>query len=194
MRILLAEDDPVARKMLASAMQRAGHELHVAKDGEEAWLFYQTFGPNLVVSDMEMPGQNGLQLCQLIRQPSAREYTYFILVTSHAGEETFQSAMAAGVDDFLSKPIDMASLLARLNVADRILNFHYQINTLKELVPVCMYCKKVREDAGFWQKLETFLQNRIGADISHSVCPECYTEHLHPQLEALRKESQSSSK
>jgi phosphoserine phosphatase RsbU/P len=194
MRILVAEDDPVARRILHAALEPGGNEVLVAKNGEEAWKIMQHFAPNLVVSDFEMPERNGLSLCRAIRDLNAREYTYFILITGHTEQSIFHEAMAAGVDDFLSKPIDMMSLHSRLHVANRILEFHKQISTLKDLVPVCMYCKKVREDAGFWQKLETFIQHRIGADISHSVCPDCYQVHLQPQLDELKAEQMAAER
>jgi len=189
MRILIAEDDDLTRKILVAALKSITPELHVAKDGNEAAEFYRNFAPNLVVSDMEMPGKNGFDLCRFIRAQNNSEYTYFIMLTGHSGPGFFQQAMEAGVDDFLSKPLDTDALHARLHVARRILNFHRQFNDLKELVPICMYCKKVREDAGYWQKLETYMQHRIGADVSHSVCPDCYTAQLQPQLDELKKES-----
>lgn len=189
MRILLVEDDPVSLSFLKAFISKLGHEVHSAADGETAWRMYQSGEYQLIVSDWNMPGFSGLDLCAKIRAAGSREYTYFILVTSLQGQERLAEAMEAGVDDFLPKPVDMDTLTVRLQVAVRILAFHRQIGLLQQLLPICMYCKKIRDDKDFWVNVESYFKAHTGADFTHSLCPDCHREKIQPQFDALRAEN-----
>jgi phosphoserine phosphatase RsbU/P len=89
------------------------------------------------------------------------------------------------VDDFLSKPVDPQDLKTRLHVAERILAFTSQIQTLETFIPICSYCKKVRDDRSYWQQIESYINQRTGSEFSHSICPDCYEKHVTPELKAL---------
>jgi hypothetical protein len=86
--------------------------------------------------------------------------------------------MGAGIDDFLAKPLDREAILMRLRVAERILDFTKQIRALKELIPICMYCKRVRDDADFWQQVESYIHTHTGSNFSHGVCPDCFETQM----------------
>jgi hypothetical protein len=90
------------------------------------------------------------------------------------------------VDDFLTKPLDFSELWTRLRVAQRILRYTTQVRQLEEMLPICSYCKKIRDDRNYWQQLESYIGERTGSDFSHSVCPDCYTQVLAPQLEQIK--------
>jgi len=95
--------------------------------------------------------------------------------------------MDAGVDDFLSKPIDVQELWMRLHVAERILKYTTRVRQLEQLLPICSYCKKVRDDHNYWQQIENYIKARTGSELSHSVCPDCYQRIVVPDLQnALR--------
>jgi DNA-binding response OmpR family regulator len=185
MKILAVEDDPVALTVLEDTLKSLGHEVVVANDGESGWKLLQAQGCRVVVSDWSMPKLDGLGLCQRIRtQPG--DYVYFILLTSAEATTAHRDhAMSAGVDDFLSKPVDREDLKIRLHVADRILQYTTHIQQLESLIPICSYCKGVRKDASYWQRIETYLAEKTGADCSHSVCPDCYKKHVIPEFEAM---------
>src|SRR3954470_13968778 len=111
MKILAVEDDAVARAVLRKALHRLGHEVIEATDGNEAWERLQSEPVRVVVSDWMMPQTDGLELCGRIRRRTGQEYIYFILLTSRdASEENSRAAADAGVDDFLTKPLDLAEL------------------------------------------------------------------------------------
>jgi phosphoserine phosphatase RsbU/P len=82
------------------------------------------------------------------------------------------------VDDFLTKPLDREGIMMRLRVAERIIEFTYQIRQLKELIPICMYCKKVRDDSNYWQAVESYIARHTGSSFSHGICPECFEQHV----------------
>lgn len=187
-KILAVEDDAVARAVLRQALRRLGHETLEAADGDEGWeLLQKNDEVRVVVSDWMMPRTDGLDLCRRIRGRVGAEYTYFILLTSRdATEENQNTAADAGVDDFLTKPLDLPELWTRLRVAERILRYTKQVRQLEEMLPICSYCKKIRDDQNYWQQLEGYISVRTGSDFSHSVCPDCYQRVVVPELEQIK--------
>ena len=156
MKILIAEDDPVSVKILQFTLQHWGHEVQCTGNGEEAWSAFDQEPVRVIVSDWMMPGVDGLELCKKVRSRARTEYTYFILLTANnTGRENLRMAMDAGIDDFLTKPLDREAIYMRLRVAERILQFTTEIPQLKELIPICMVCKRVRDDPEYWQQVQT---------------------------------------
>ena len=187
MKILTVDDDAVSRAVLRQALHRLNHDVIEAEDGEQAWEKLQAEPVRVVVSDWMMPRSDGLELCRRIRAGRAKDYTYFILLTSRDATEANQRAAAdAGVDDFLTKPLDLPELWTRLRVAERILSYTTQVRQLEELLPICSYCKKIRDDQNYWQQMEGYINERTGSEFSHSVCPDCYTSVIVPQLAEIK--------
>ena len=187
MKILAVEDDAVARAVLRQALRRLGHEAVEAADGETAWELLQHEPVRVVVSDWIMPRSDGLDLCRRIRARVGADYIYFILLTSRDASEDNQTAAAdAGVDDFLTKPLDLPELWTRLRVAERILRYTTQVRQLEEMLPICSYCKKIRDDKNYWQQIEGYISDRTGSDFSHSVCPDCYQRVVVPEIEKIK--------
>lgn len=179
MKILIAEDDPVSVKILQFTLEHWGHEVVCAASGTEAWRLFDADPFRLVVSDWMMPGMDGLELCHKIRERAKTEYTYFILLTAiNTGRENLRKAMDAAIDDFLAKPLDREAIYMRLRVAERILGFTTEIRLLKELIPICMYCKRVRDDTDYWQQVETYIHECTGSNFSHGICPDCFNKQL----------------
>ena len=179
MKILIAEDDPVSVKILQFTLEHYRHEVVTAADGAEAWQHFDRDPVRVVVSDWMMPGLDGLQLCQKIRERPKTDYTYFILLTAiNTGRDNLRKAMDAGIDDFLSKPLDREAIMMRLRVAERILEFTTQIRQLKELIPICMYCKRVRDDTNYWDQVETYIHTHTGSNFSHGICPDCFDKQM----------------
>jgi response regulator RpfG family c-di-GMP phosphodiesterase len=134
-----------------------------------------------------MPRLDGLHVCRAVRTLPAKNYTYMIMVTARDQAADVLAAFAAGVDDFLSKPVDGSQLLARLRCGERVLSLEdrclqrieelevalEEVRQLKRLLPICMYCKKVRDDNDYWQEIEAYIHVQTGTDFSHGVCPSC---------------------
>lgn len=194
MKILAVEDDPVALAVLHQALRRLGHEVLEAGDGEAAWNLLQSAPVRVVVSDWLMPRLDGLELCRKVRGRIGGEYVYFILLTSSdATEENQYAAADAGVDDFLRKPLNLSELWTRVRVAERILRYTTQVRQLEELLPICSYCKKIRDDQNYWQQIEGYINQRTGSEFSHSICPDCYARVVVPELNKLRRDAAKST-
>ncbi len=187
MKILAVEDDPVARAVLHQALLRLGHEVIDAADGTEALRLLEKEPVRVIVSDWMMPEMDGLALCRAVRGRVDADYVYFILLTSRTADvDNQREAIEAGVDDFLSKPLNSQDIWMRLRVAERILRYATEVRQLEAFLPICGYCKKVRDDQNYWQQIESYINERTGTDFSHSVCPDCYQRVVMPELEKLR--------
>src|SRR5947209_4714094 len=127
MRVLIVEDDPMSALILRRALESMGHEAVAAADGLEAWELIQQEDIRLVISDWMMPRMDGLELCRRIRGRSGRIYTYVIVVTAKQQRKDRIEALQAGADDLLSKPFDQGELLARTQVAQRLLTMQEEL-------------------------------------------------------------------
>ncbi|MCF3137999.1 diguanylate cyclase [Paenarthrobacter sp. AR 02] len=124
MKVLIADDDQISRMITKAAVEQSGHECLVAVDGDSAWELYLAHAPEAVVTDLMMPGMNGLDLCRAIRSSEDDNYTYVILVTSHGSRKDVLAGMEAGADDYVTKPLDPFNLHIRLLAAQRITSLH----------------------------------------------------------------------
>jgi CheY-like chemotaxis protein len=199
-RILVAEDDTSTRHALVSLLEHRGYEVTFAPDGQVALeILTRDPPPQVALLDWEMPRLSGLQLAIAARSIPGRRYLYLIMVTARDAPEDVLTAFAAGVDDFLAKPVDAAQLFARLRGAARVLALEErledriaelektlgEVQQLKRLLPICMYCKRIRDDGEYWQEIETYLHDHTGSNFSHGICPSCMNAVVEPQLQEL---------
>ncbi len=127
MKILIAEDQPMAALFLRRTLERMGHEATVAPDGEAAWQMIRDGDTPLLISDWMMPHLDGLELCRRLRATRSDRYIYIILLTSLDRREDRLKGLRAGADDFLTKPPDPDELAVRLEIAERIIAVHDQL-------------------------------------------------------------------
>lgn len=201
-RILVADDDSLLRRLLQITLPAWGYEAVMATDGHEAWQILQSEdAPRLAILDWMMPGMDGSELCCRVRQSPHLAALYLILLTSKSGQENIVAGLQAGADDYLVKPFDAKELRARLQVGVRVVQLQSELaNRIKELeaalaqvkqlesfLPICSYCKKIRNDENYWQQLESYVEKHFGAAFSHSICPDCYQKHVAPELAELRR-------
>ena len=177
MRILIAEDDTLSQELLSSTLKKMGHHVIMTGDGQEAWeAFQQRENIQVLISDWIMPHKDGLELCRLVRGLRRPYYTYSILLTSLRGRQNYLQGLNAGADDFMSKPLDPDLMEARLRVAERILGLRYEVEQLQSLLPICSYCKKIRDAEDAWTSVENYIAGQTGANFTHSICPGCYNK------------------
>jgi sigma-B regulation protein RsbU (phosphoserine phosphatase) len=190
--ILIADDSRVSRSVLTRTLNKLGHQVLVAVNGTEAWAAFQKEPVSLLISDWLMPEMNGVELCRAIRKNPKPHYTYIILLTVLNGKGPFLEGLEAGADDFISKPFDEEMLAARLRVAQRILSLQKEVGQLREILPICMYCKKIRNDQNFWQQVEAYFGKHAGTKFTHGFCPDCYEKVVKPQLQDFANEEKQT--
>lgn len=179
MKILIAEDDAISAKVLRATLEKQGHEVIAARDGQEAWELFDKDPVRVIVSDWMMPNVDGLELCRRVRDRAHTAYTFFIILTAaHTSTDDYTLAMDSGVDDFLTKPLNRELLRTRLYSAERILRYTTEISVLQELLPICTYCQKIRDGADYWERVDTYIRAHTGTRFSHCVCPECYEKQV----------------
>lgn len=135
MKVLIAEDDAISRKILHRAVQQSGHECLAAADGEEAWQLYcSTPDVEVIISDWMMPGMDGSEFCRRVRSLDREVYPFFVFLTALKDRTHLLEGMEAGADDYLAKPLDREELRVRLAAAARVTSLHRKmIEQHKEL-------------------------------------------------------------
>jgi DNA-binding response OmpR family regulator len=207
MSILIAEDDPVSRRVLESTLTKWGYEPVVTCDGAQAWTALQRDdAPALAILDWMMPGKDGVQICQALRELAPTRSTYIILLTAKGTKSDIIAGLDAGADDYVVKPFDREELHARLKVGLRIIELQRhlddrvkelqralsEIRQLQGIMPICSHCKKIRNDQNYWQQVESYISEHSEARFSHSICPGCF-ENARQELEALLQQKSPSS-
>lgn len=185
-QILIADDDALARQFLTRGLQKLGHEVVAASDGEEAWSLCEAVRFPVIVTDWKMPGIDGLELCRRVRAAGHEKYTYIIVLTGVHGRAEFLEAMDSGVDDFLTKPVDLERLAVRVRVAERILGLQRQVRQLRSLLPICAYCHRIRGEGDRWESMERVLEQRTGSELSHGICPECVGQQFAAEQDPFK--------
>ena len=203
MRILIAEDDAVSRRLLEATLRRWGHAVVTTCDGAQAWEeMRKEDAPLVAVLDVEMPGLGGVELCRRVHAAARAVAPYLILLTARGGKQNVVAGLEAGANDYVVKPFDPAELRARVNTGVRMLELQTslaervreleealsQVKQLQGLLPICSYCKSIRDDGNYWQRVESYIADHSGVQFSHSICPDCYGRVVQPQIDELRRQ------
>jgi sigma-B regulation protein RsbU (phosphoserine phosphatase) len=202
--ILVAEDDRVARRMLETILTEWGYQVTAVEDGLAALQeLSRPDAPQLAILDWVMPGIDGREVCRRIRAEPNPRPCYLIMLTVKGSREDVISGLRAGADDYIAKPFDPGELEARLQVGRRMLGLQrslaarvhqleeamLQVKQLRGLLPICMYCKKIRDEENYWEQVDAYLTAHSEAVFSHSICPHCYESIVKPELRALSGEA-----
>jgi DNA-binding response OmpR family regulator len=133
MRVLIADDSLLSRRLLEGTLRGWGYDVIVAADGTEAWSVLSSKNPpSLAVLDWMMPGMTGPELCRLVRQRASEPYTYILLLTSRNEKDDVIEGMDSGADDYITKPFDKHELKVRLRAGTRIVDLQEQLVTARE--------------------------------------------------------------
>jgi len=202
-RVLIAEDDPISCRLLEATLARWGYGVEVTRDGVEAWEALQAVqAPSLAIIDWMMPGLDGVEVCRRVRAMSRPLPTYLILLTGKGRREDVVMGLEAGADDYVVKPFDREELRARVQVGVRMITLQQhlaervqaledalaRVKQLQGLLPICAYCKKIRNDRNYWQQVESYIIEHSAAQFTHGICPDCYQNIVRPELEKLRRQ------
>jgi DNA-binding NtrC family response regulator len=205
-RILIVDDEPDILEQLARILKEEGFDVTCASSGQHALKIFKTKQFSLVITDLSMPGMDGLQLLHKIKRLD--KDTQVIIMTGFASIKTVIQALKNGkAFDYLTKPMEyLDELLVSVNKAmeqrslkiknRKLFNQRENLNailrkrnmdlekalleikTLKGLIPICSNCKKIRDNKGYWNLLETYITKHCDAQFTHSLCPGCESQFL----------------
>ena len=198
MKILIAEDDPVSATLLQTLLTQWDYDVLITENGDDALsVLSADDGPSLAILDWIMPGLSGPAVCRKIRSASPSRPLYLILLTRLGKRDNIVEGLDAGADDYLAKPFDAAELRARVQAGRRVVNLEGELHDrvrelenalanvkqLQGLLPICSYCKKIRDDQDYWHQVDSYVAQHTDVQFSHSICPSCFDTVMKPQIE-----------
>ncbi len=207
MRVLVADDDPVTRHLLEGVLATLGFEVELVEDGVQALAALSgSDGPPIAILDWMMPGMTGIDVCRELRKRESSAQTYVLIVTSREHTADLVVALDAGADDYVTKPLQLEELQARIGVGKRVTTLQRRlvdrvahlehtlahVTRLQGLLPICMYCKKIRNDQNYWTQVEHYVSEHSDARFSHGICPDCRAKRVEPMLERARQRAGGS--
>ncbi len=198
MKALIAEDDTISRIMLQGMLSDWGYDVMAVADGGQAWECLQRDdAPKMAILDWEMPGMSGIEVCRKVREKTSLEPAYLILLTSRGAKDDIVAGLQSGANDYLSKPFDRNELQARIQVGRTVVTVQQdlaaqvrkleaalaEVKQLRGLLPICSYCKKIRDDQNYWQNVDAYIGQYTDIRFSHGICPTCWENVVKPQLQ-----------
>lgn len=197
MNVLVAEDDQSSRKVLHAILSAEKYVITEVDNGISALEILQAATePFVALIDWEMPGMEGPAVCRRAREIPNGPPVHLILLTSRDSKTDIVEGLRTGANDYIVKPFDRTELLARVTIGAQMVSLQrsltQNIEELKEalkrvkqlggLLPICSYCKKIRDDSNYWQQVESYVMHHSEAQFSHSVCPSCFESIVKPEM------------
>lgn len=207
-RILITDDDPESLLLMTTVLRRDGYEVLESKTGRGCLDAMMAYRPALVLLDVKLPDTSGIEVCRQIKASPDLEDTFVILTSGvYVSSERQADGLNAGADGYIIKPISNKELVARVHSIERIKDAEdrlrekekelegmvsklqialTEIKVLKGLIPICASCKKIRNEEGFWDQLETYFSKHTDALFTHGLCPGC-ADKYRAKLKATTK-------
>ncbi len=197
-KILIAEDESTSRSLLEAILRKWGYDVVATSNGQEAWEVMQGENPPLLaIIDWMMPGMTGVELCRKMRESVNLASTYLILLTSKPDKDGVVIGLESGANDYVRKPFDREEMHARIQVGERVIELQTalarkvkeleeslsKIKTLQGLIPICSYCRRIRDDQNYWKELESYIAEHSSAEFTYGICPECRERYSERQRE-----------
>jgi CheY-like chemotaxis protein len=190
-RILIVEDEAIVACDLQSRLESFGYEVvGIAVSGEQAMRLAEESSPDLVLMDIQLRGRSdGIQVAEQLR---AANRAGIIFLSAHSTEEMLKRAKLTEPLAYLLKPYQERELRISIDLAlykrqaeamrDELIRqlekALAEVKTLRGLIPICAWCRKLRSDDGFWLSVEQYLRARTDADFTHGICPDCLKKQL----------------
>lgn len=200
MRVLVAEDDAPSSAVLVTRLRQWNFDPIAVPDGVAARALLESADPPpIALLDWMMPGLTGPQVISGARSHERSRTCYMILITARSQKEDLVSGLESGADDYIVKPYDHRELRARLGVARRVVELQRaladqveqlqsalaHVNQLQGMLPICTFCKKIRDDSDYWHQVESYVALRSEATFSHGICPDCFDARYKHKLREM---------
>ena len=177
--ILIVDDQEVNILLLERMLRGAGYvSIMSTMVPDEVCELHRKNRYGLILLDLLMPGMDGFKVMEGLKEIEEGSYLPVLVITAQPDQKL--PALRAGAKDFVSKPFDLAEVLARVHnmLEVRLLHAELQkalenVKLLSGLLPICMWCKKIRDDQGYWNAVEHYLGQHSEAEFSHGICPDC---------------------
>ncbi|WDP91584.1 MAG: response regulator [Desulfobacter sp.] len=164
--VLAVDDKPQNLQFLGKLLSDQGYELVMAESGRQALDFVKKEVPDLILLDIMMPDMDGYEVCKRLKKDLGTSHIPVIFLTAKTDTEDVVKGFDAGGVDYVTKPFNSAELMARIRT-------HIELKTLRGLLPICAHCKKIRDDGGFWEDVDAYIETHSKVIFSHGICPEC---------------------
>lgn len=181
--VLLVDDEQPILTSLGNYLERKGFYVKLAICGEDALAkLRSTPSIDLVITDLVMTGMNGLEVLKRVKEINYE--TGVFILTGHGNMSLAIEALRAGADDFILKPCDADELIIKMERFFEKQEMQKKIKLYEKFLPICMYCKQIRDDSGKepgtgrWMQLEEYICQKSGTHLTHGCCPECYEAHV----------------
>lgn len=186
-RILVVDDTAFNLKIIFDLLDKEHYEVLVAQSGKKALEILEATEPDLVLLDIMMPELDGFDVLKKIKAHPSWNEIPVIFVTAKSSHDSLVEGFQLGAVDYVTKPFQANELLARIQTHVALRKAHRdlekqhaklesalaEIKTLQSLLPICFSCKKVKDDKGYWMKLEEYLSATMQVKISHGLCDDC---------------------
>ena len=185
--ILVVDDIPKNLELVGNILSLEQYQISVADDGDKAWKIINRISPDLILLDIMMPTIDGYTLCRKIKALEDKKDIPVIFITAKTSPEDLVKGFELGAVDYITKPFNAAELTARVRthialyrakkkneyLIEELRAALVQVKTLSGLLPICCVCKKIRDDEGYWQQVETYISAHADVRFSHGLCPAC---------------------
>ncbi len=194
--ILIVDDHLANLKVLFAFLKDEGFDIRILESGAQAVELLSHTLPDLILLDVMMPDMDGFTLCRRIKSAPRTENIPIIFLTALDDVKDKIAGFEAGGADYVTKPFQQIELLARINthltLRKREMELKQALAEVKKLsgiLPLCSYCKKIRNDKEQWEEVDVYIYSHSEADISHSICPECMKEHYPKEYKEIYKDT-----
>ncbi len=164
--VLVVDDNLQNLQYLGNVLEENGYEPTLTRNGPQALEFLENEKPDLILLDIMMPEMDGYEVCKILKEDVSVKEIPVIFITAKTETDDIVKGFDVGGVDYVTKPFNSAELLARVRT-------HIEVKLLRGLLPICSSCKKIRDDEGYWNMLESYIQMHAQVTFSHGICPEC---------------------
>ena len=194
-KILVVDDDPDILFATERLLKKEGFEVTGADTGNQCLEKVAGDQPDLILLDVDLPDISGTEVCQTIKTSPDFPRIYIMMLSAQKiSSDDKAYGLDAGADGYIGRPVANRELVSRVNSMVRLIRAERKtdsyikeleqamekIKVLSGILPICMHCKQIRDDKGYWNQLEQFIQSHSSAQFSHSLCEACF-EKYYPE-------------